>query len=139
MFMQCNLWLKFNSLLSKTADIDHIALHDIDPYLEWIVESQPTAFEDEDLCWMDLGPLAAKEDASTSDALGGLKQADEVDGDDEDPSPRDDFRNIVVIFCCIGFFGLLKGHLELQRFAFYFIYASQFVPFCYIHPHMLYT
>ena len=46
-FVQYNLRLKRNQLMNKRPDTDPIVLDDIDPNLEWVVETQPPKFGDD--------------------------------------------------------------------------------------------
>eukprot|EP00253_Pinus_taeda_P004298 PITA_04298 len=49
-YVQYNLRLRRNQLLNKRLDSDPIVLEDIDPTIDWVVESHPTEFDfDEDL------------------------------------------------------------------------------------------
>jgi hypothetical protein len=41
-------------LLNKTPESNNIFLDDVDPSSDWVVETQPTTFDNEDLSWMDL-------------------------------------------------------------------------------------
>lgn len=49
-------------MLNKTPESSTIDLDDNDPLLDCVVESQPTAFDNEDLYWMYLDPLSQLED-----------------------------------------------------------------------------
>jgi hypothetical protein len=55
-FVQYNLRLRSNQLIDKTPESNNIFLDDVDPSSDWVVETQPVAFDHEDLCWMDLDP-----------------------------------------------------------------------------------
>jgi len=57
-FVQYNLRLRRNQLLNKTPESSNIVLDDVDPSSDWVVETQPAAFDNEDLSWMDLDPPA---------------------------------------------------------------------------------
>eukprot|EP00253_Pinus_taeda_P027219 PITA_27219 len=49
-YVQYNLRLRQNQLLNKRPDSDPVVLEDIDPTLDWVVESRPSEFDpDEDL------------------------------------------------------------------------------------------
>eukprot|EP00253_Pinus_taeda_P006075 PITA_06075 len=49
-YVQYNLRIRGNQLLNKRPDSDPIVLEDVDPTLDWVVESRPTEFDpDEDL------------------------------------------------------------------------------------------
>ena len=61
-FVQCNLRLKHNQLQSKTLESCSIFLDDGDASSNWVVETQPTAFDNEDLSWLDLDPLPQQHD-----------------------------------------------------------------------------
>ena len=56
-YVQYNLRLRRNQLLRKTPGSQTIVLEDVDPSSDWVVESQPAAFDNEDLSWLDLDPL----------------------------------------------------------------------------------
>ena len=45
MFVQYNLRLRQNQLMSKTPDLDPIVLDDIDPTSEWVEETEEPVFE----------------------------------------------------------------------------------------------
>ena len=49
-------------MLNKTPESSNIVLDDVDPSSDWVVETQPAAFDNEDLSWMDLDPLAPPHD-----------------------------------------------------------------------------
>eukprot|EP00253_Pinus_taeda_P001795 PITA_01795 len=50
LYVQYNLRLRHNQLLNKRPDSNPIVLDDIDPTLDWVVQSHPTEFDsDEDL------------------------------------------------------------------------------------------
>jgi hypothetical protein len=42
--------------MNKTPESSNIFLDDVDPTSDWVVETQPAAFDYEDLSWMDLDP-----------------------------------------------------------------------------------
>ena len=69
-YVQYNLRLRRNQLLSKTPGSQTIVLEDVDPSSDWVVESQPAAFDNEDLSWMDLDPLPQQEDVDIDVAVG---------------------------------------------------------------------
>ena len=49
-YVQYNLQLRRNQLLNKRPDSDPIVLEDIDPTLDWVVETCPPEFDsDEDI------------------------------------------------------------------------------------------
>jgi hypothetical protein len=48
-FVQYNLRLRHNQLLNKTPESNNIFLDDVDPSSDWNVETQPAAFDNEDL------------------------------------------------------------------------------------------
>jgi hypothetical protein len=48
-FVQYNLRLRHNQLLNKTLESNNIFLDDVDPSSDWVVETQPTTFDNEDL------------------------------------------------------------------------------------------
>jgi len=68
-FVQYNLRLRRNQLLNKTPESSNIFLDDIDPSSDWVVESQPAAFDNEDLSWMDLDPQPREENVCTDVAV----------------------------------------------------------------------
>ena len=68
-FVQYNLRLRRNQLLNKTPETSNIFLDDIDPSSDWVVESQPAAFDNEDLSWMDLDPQPQEENVCTDVAV----------------------------------------------------------------------
>ena len=43
--------------MKRTPESSNIVLDDFDPSSEWVVESQASTFDNEDLSWMDLDPL----------------------------------------------------------------------------------
>jgi hypothetical protein len=53
-FVQYNHRLRHNQLMKKTPESNNIFLDDVDPSSDWVVETQPTTFDSEDLSWMDL-------------------------------------------------------------------------------------
>jgi hypothetical protein len=57
-YVQYNFGLRCNWLLNKTPESNNIVLDDFDHSFEWVVETQPIAFDNEDLFWMDLDPLS---------------------------------------------------------------------------------
>ena len=54
--------------MNKTPESSNIFLDDIDPSSDWVVETQPTAFDHEDLSWMDLDPEPHQENVATGAA-----------------------------------------------------------------------
>jgi hypothetical protein len=64
-FVQYNLRLRRNQLMNKTPESSNIFLDDIGPSSDWVVETQPTAFDHEDLSWMDLDPEPHQENVAT--------------------------------------------------------------------------
>jgi hypothetical protein len=60
-FVQYNLRLRRNQLLNKTPESNNIFLDDVDPSSDWVVETQPAVFDNEDLSWMDLDPQPHQE------------------------------------------------------------------------------
>ena len=69
-YVQYNLRFRRNQLLSKTPGSQTIVLEDVDPSSDWVVESQPAAFDNEDLSWMDLDPLPQQEDVEIDVVVG---------------------------------------------------------------------
>jgi hAT family C-terminal dimerisation region len=67
-FVQYNLRLRRNQLMNKTPESSNIFLDDIDPSSDWVVETQPAAFDHEDLSWMDLDPEPHQENVATDAA-----------------------------------------------------------------------
>ena len=61
-FVQYNLRLKCNQLQNKTPELCSIFLDDGDTSSYWVVETRPTAFDNEDLSWLDLDPLPQQQD-----------------------------------------------------------------------------
>ena len=61
-FVQYNLRLKRNQLQNKTLESCSIFLDDGDASVDWVVETQPAAFDNEDLSWLDLDPLPQQQD-----------------------------------------------------------------------------
>eukprot|EP00253_Pinus_taeda_P010821 PITA_10821 len=53
-YVQYNLRLRRNQLLNKRLDSDPIALEDIDPTSDWVVESRPTEFDPDEGLDLDL-------------------------------------------------------------------------------------
>ena len=51
--------------MNKTPESSNIFLDDIDPSSDWVVETQPAAFDNEDLAWMDLDPEPHQENVCT--------------------------------------------------------------------------
>ena len=43
-------------MLNKTPKTSNVVLDEFDPTLEWFVESQAPAFDNEDISWLDLDP-----------------------------------------------------------------------------------
>ena len=37
-------------------------MDDVDPSSDWVVETHPTTFDNEDLSWLDLDPLPQQQD-----------------------------------------------------------------------------
>jgi hypothetical protein len=64
-FVQYNLRLRRNQLMNKTPESSNIFLDDVDPSSNWVVETQPAAFDHEDLSWMDLDPEPHQENVCT--------------------------------------------------------------------------
>ena len=56
-FVQYNLRLKRSQLQNKTPESCSIFLDDGDASSDWVVETRPAAFDNEDLSWLDLEPL----------------------------------------------------------------------------------
>jgi hypothetical protein len=54
--------------MNKTPESSNIFLDDIDPSSDWVVETQPTTFDHEDLSWMDLDPEPHQENVCTDAA-----------------------------------------------------------------------
>jgi hypothetical protein len=48
-FVEYKLRLRPNQLLNKTPESSNIFLDDVDPSSDWVVETQPAAFDNEDL------------------------------------------------------------------------------------------
>jgi hypothetical protein len=67
-FVQYNLRLRRNQLMNKTPESSNIFLDDVDPSSDWVVETQPAAFDHEDLSWMDLDPEPHQENVCTDAA-----------------------------------------------------------------------
>ena len=67
-FVQYNLMVRRNQLLNKTPKTSNIVLGDFDPTSEWFVESQPAAFDNENLSWLDLDPPPQDAEADISKA-----------------------------------------------------------------------
>jgi hypothetical protein len=65
-FVQYNLRLRCNQLMNKTLESNNIFLDDVDPSSDWVVETQPTSFDHEDLSWMDLDPEPHQENVCTN-------------------------------------------------------------------------
>jgi hypothetical protein len=65
-FVQYNLRLRRNQLLNKTSESNNIFLDDVDPSSNWVVETQPAAFDNENLSWMDLDPKPHQENLCTN-------------------------------------------------------------------------
>ena len=61
-FVQYNLRLKCNQLQNKNPESCSIFLDDGDASSDWVVETQPTTFDNEDLSWLDLDPLRQQQD-----------------------------------------------------------------------------
>ena len=61
-FVQYNLRLKCNQLQNKTPELCSIFLDDGDASSDWVVETQPATFYNEDLLWLDLDPLPQQQD-----------------------------------------------------------------------------
>ena len=64
-FVQYNLRLRRNQLMNKNPESSNIFLDDVDPSSDWVVETQPAAFDHEDLSWMDLDPEPHQENVCT--------------------------------------------------------------------------
>lgn len=64
-FVQYNLRLRRNQLMNKTLESNNIFLDDVDPSSDWVVETQPAAFDHEDLSWIDLDPEPHQENVCT--------------------------------------------------------------------------
>ena len=54
--------MKRNQLQNKTLESCSIFLDDGDASIDWVVETQPTTFDNEDLSWLDLDPLPQQQD-----------------------------------------------------------------------------
>ena len=96
-YVQYNLRLRRNQLLNKTPGSQTIVLEDVDPSSDWVVESQPAAFDNEDLSWMDLDPLPQQEDVDIDVAVGPVpsgpgesSHAPVEDVDDDSESDHED-------------------------------------------------
>ena len=63
-FVQYNLRLRCNQLLNNTPQSNNIVLDDLDPTSDWVVETQPAAFDNEDLSWLDMDPLPHEQDVN---------------------------------------------------------------------------
>ena len=63
-FVQYNLRLRRNQLLNKTLHSSNIVLDDLDPTSDWVVETQPAAFDNEDLSCLDMDPLPHEQDVN---------------------------------------------------------------------------
>ena len=50
--------------LNNTHESSTIVLEDNDPSLEWVMESQSIAFDNEDLSWLNLDPLPHQQDVN---------------------------------------------------------------------------
>ena len=61
-FVKYNLRLERNQLQNKTPESCSIFLDDGDASANWVVETQPAAFDNEDLSWLDLDPLPQQQD-----------------------------------------------------------------------------
>ena len=90
-----------NQLLKvkTTPDENPIILEEIDPFLEWIVESRPTKVAYDDLSWKDLEPLPPQVVVSTSVGHRGSSQGthDIDEKDNEDLDTRDNLQDILII------------------------------------------
>jgi hypothetical protein len=64
-FVQYNLRLRRNQLMNKTPKSNNIFLDDVDPSSDWVVETQPAAFDHEDLSLMDLDLKPHQENVCT--------------------------------------------------------------------------
>ena len=51
-------------MLNKTIESNNIFLDDVDPSSDWVVGTQPTTFDHEDLSWMDLDPKPHQENVA---------------------------------------------------------------------------
>jgi hypothetical protein len=58
--------------MNKTSESSNIFLDDVDPSSDWVVDSQPSAFDHEDLSWMDLDPEPHQENVCTDVAPASL-------------------------------------------------------------------
>jgi hypothetical protein len=54
--------------MNKTPESNNIFLDDVDPSSYWVVETQPTTFDHEDLSWMDLDLEPHQENVCTNAA-----------------------------------------------------------------------
>eukprot|EP00253_Pinus_taeda_P007195 PITA_07195 len=79
-YVQYNLWLRRNQLLNKRPDSDPIMLEDIDPTLDWVVESHPAEFDSNEDLDLDLQLAASAQPASVITST-------VVVGDDDDEEP----------------------------------------------------
>ena len=61
-FFHYNLRLKRNQLHNQTSELCSIFLDDGDASSNWVVETRPTAFDNEDLSWLDFDPLPQQQD-----------------------------------------------------------------------------
>jgi hypothetical protein len=81
-FVQFNLKLRRNQLLNKTLESNNIFVDDVDPSSNWVMETQPAAFDNEDLSWMDLDPQPHKEnvcsDVATVSFLSGPGESNQA-------------------------------------------------------------
>jgi hypothetical protein len=96
-YVQYNLRLRHNQLLNKTPESSSIVLDDFDPSSEWVVETQPPTFDNEDLSWMDLDPLPQPKDLNIGRVPSGPRESsqnpilesshvEDVDDEDSDDS-----------------------------------------------------
>ena len=54
--------------MNKTPESNNIFLDDVDPSSDWVVETQPTSFDHEDLSWRDLDHESHQENVCTNAA-----------------------------------------------------------------------
>jgi hypothetical protein len=84
-FVQYNLRLRRNQLLSKTPESNNIFLDDVDPSSNWIVKTQPAAFDNEDLSWIHLDPQPHQENVCTDIATVSLPSGPEESSQARNP------------------------------------------------------
>ena len=63
-FVHHNLRLRHNQFLNKALESNTILLDDFDSSSDWVVETQPIAFDNEYLSWFALAPLPHQYDVN---------------------------------------------------------------------------